>query len=251
MSGHSKWATIRRKKGVEDAKRGQMFTKLGRELAIAAREGGPNPETNFRLRLVVEKAKQANMPKENIERAIARGAGLTNKETFEEIIYEGYGPSGTAMLVSVLTDNRNRSVADVRRVFSRHEGNLGETGCVAWLFERKGYLTAEPRNGDTEDVALLAIDAGAEDVTTSPDMVEVYTSVESFQAVKQALEENDVQISSAELSWVPKTTMQLSEVDTLKTMKLIEELEELDDVVAVFSNLDISDDLMAKYEAQR
>lgn len=252
MSGHSKWATIRRQKSVADARRGNLFTKLGRELTIAAREGGPDPETNFRLRLVIEKAKQANMPKENIERAIARGAGAESaKEAFEEVIYEGYGPSGTALLVSVLTDNRNRSVADVRRVFSRHSGSLGETGCVAWLFDRKGYLTLQPRNGDAEELALLAIDAGAEDVTVSPNLVEVYTTAEDFQKVKERLEANKIIPSSAELSWIPKTTVQLDEAETMKNMKLIEELEDLDDVVAVFSNLDISDEVMAKYEAAK
>jgi len=249
MSGHSKWATIKRKKGAADAKRGQLFTKIGRELAIAARDGGPNPETNFKLRLIMDKARQANMPKDNIQRAIERGAGTGTRESFEEIVYEGYGPGGTAMLVSVLTDNRNRSVADVRRIFSRHAGNLGETGCVAWLFDRKGLLTIEPDNGDAEDLALLAIDAGAEDVTTDSDLVEVITAVEDFQEVKRNLEENHIQPASAELSWIPKTTMQLGEQATLKNMRLIEDLEELDDVIQVFSNLDISDQILTKYEA--
>jgi len=247
MSGHSKWATIKRQKGVADARRGQLFTKLGREISIAAREGGPDPDANFRLRLVIEKAKEANMPKDNIERAIQRGAGLTKGETLEEIIYEGYGPDGTALLVSALTDNRNRSVAEVRRVFTRHGGNLGENGCVAWLFDRKGYLTLEVGDGDPEELALMAIDAGAEDVREDSDTVEVYTAPQDLQKVREALAEANVQISSAELVWVPKTTMQLDDKSTLQNMSLIEDLEELEDVLNVYSNLDISDALMAKY----
>ena len=250
MSGHSKWATIKRQKGAADAKRGQMFTKLGRELAIAAREGGPNPDTNFRLRLVVEKAKEINMPKDNIERAIQRGAGIAKGEALEEMIYEGYGPEGTALLVSALTDNRNRSVAEVRRVFSRHGGNLGETGSVAWMFDRKGYLTIEPKDGNAEELALMAIDAGAEDVKVSLDMVEVITTVEDFQKIKDTLEKQDIEFGSAELSWIPKTTMQLDEKTTMQNMKLIDALEELDDVLQVYSNLDITDEIMTKYEAE-
>jgi len=228
-----------------------MFTKLGRELAIAAREGGANPEANFRLRLVIEKAREANMPKENIERAIQRGAGIAKGEALAEITYEGYGPEGTALLVSALTDNRNRSVAEIRRVFSRHGGNLGETGSVAWMFDRKGYLTIEPKNGDAEEVALMAIDAGAEDVKVSSDLVEIITAVEDFQKIKGALEQNEVTIGSAELSWIPKTTMQLDEKTTIQNMKLIDALEELDDVLQVYSNLDISDEIMTKYETER
>lgn len=251
MSGHSKWATIKRQKGVADARRGQLFTKLGRELSIAAREGGPDPDANFRLRLVIEKAKEANMPKENIERAIQRGAGLTKGEAaLEEIIYEGYGPEGTALLVSALTDNRNRSVAEVRRVFTRHGGNLGENGCVAWLFDRKGYLTLEVGDGDPEELALMAIDAGAEDVREDADTVEVYTAPQDLQKVRDALAAANVRIGSAELVWVPKTTMQLGDKGTLQNMSLIEDLEELDDVLNVYSNLDISDAMMAKYAEQ-
>jgi len=248
MSGHSKWSTIKRKKSAADAKRGALFTKLGRELTIAAREGGGDPDTNFRLRLVIEKCKQANMPKENIERAIKRGTGELKGEALEEIIYEGYGPHGVAILVDAVTDNRNRAVADVRRTFARHGGNLGENGCVAWLFERKGYIGIEPNNMDPEEIALIAIDAGADDVTVDEELVEVYTIVEDFQKVQEALREAGLDLANAEIAWVPKTTMRLDEKSTLQVMHLIEALESLDDVRQVYSNLDISDEILQKYE---
>jgi YebC/PmpR family DNA-binding regulatory protein len=206
-------------------------------------------DSNFRLRLTIDKAKEANMPKDNIERAIQRGAGLLKGDTLEEVVYEGYGPEGTAVLVAGLTDNRNRSVAEIRRVFTRHGGNLGETGCVAWLFDRKGYMTIQPENGDAEDLALKAIDAGAEDVKVSDDLVEVITLPEDFQKVKVALENDEISVDSAELSWLPKTTVQLDDKTTIQNMRLVEDLEDLEDVLNVYSNLDISDEMMAKYEA--
>lgn len=247
MSGHSKWATIKRSKGLADAKRGAVFTKFGREIMVAVREGGSDVSSNFRLRLVVEKAKQANMPKDNIERAIQRGSGLLKGDVMAEVVYEGYGPEGTAVLVSALTDNRNRSVAEIRRVFTRHGGNLGETGCVAWLFDRKGYLTVLSENGDSEELALKAIDAGAEDVKVLDSVVEVITMPEDFQKVKDALEASEVAIDSAELSWLPKTTVQLDEKTTIQNMRLIDDLEELEDVLNVYSNLDIAEEVMTKY----
>ncbi len=250
MSGHSKWSTIKRKKAAEDAKRGKLFTKLGREITIAAREGG-DPETNFKLRLAVEKAKAANMPKENIERAIRRGTGAEKGEELEEVYYEGYGPHGVALLVQVLTDNRNRAVSDVRRAFNRHGGSLGETGCVAWLFESKGYITISTDDSDPEELALLAIDAGADDVTISDDLVEVYTQPNDFQKVKENLESNGVTINSAELSMVPKSLIELDEQGTMKAMTLIDALEELEDVQQVYSNLNITDEIMAKYETAK
>jgi len=250
MSGHSKWSTIKRKKAAEDAKRGKLFTKLGREITIAAREGG-DPETNFKLRLAVEKAKAANMPKENIERAIRRGTGAEKGEELEEVYYEGYGPHGVALLVQVLTDNRNRAVSDIRRAFNRHGGSLGETGCVAWLFESKGYITISTDDSDPEELALLAIDAGADDVTISDDLVEIYTQPNDFQKVKEALESNGVTINSAELSMVPKSLIELDEQGTMKAMTLIDALEELEDVQQVYSNLNITDEIMAKYETAK
>ncbi|UCC77429.1 MAG: YebC/PmpR family DNA-binding transcriptional regulator [Anaerolineales bacterium] len=248
MSGHSKWSTIKRKKGVADARRGQMFTKLAREIQIAARDSGGDPAMNFRLRLAIDRARQSNMPNDNIERAVLRGTGELKGEAIEEINYEGYGPRGTAVIVDVLTDNRNRTVSDVRRVFARHGGNLGETGCVAWLFERKGYISIVPQDGVAEEVALMAIDAGAEDVKLDEDLVEVFTRLEDLQKVKQALTEAEVPIDSAELSWIPKSMVLLDEKATLQNMRLIDELEELDDVRQVYSNLEISDEAMAEYE---
>lgn len=248
MSGHSKWSTIKRKKSAEDAKRGKIFTKLGRELEIAAREGA-DPDTNFKLRLVIEKARQANMPKENIERAIRRGAGLEKGEALAELTFEGYGPHGVAMLVQVATDNRNRAVAEVRSIFNRHGGSLGETGCVAWLFEPKGYITLNVNDRDPDELAIIAIEAGADDVTVASDLVEVFTKPEDFQKVRESLREKGLEIESAELAMIPKSLAQLSEQETFQVMNLVEKLEELDDVQQVYSNLDISDEVMAKYEA--
>ncbi len=250
MSGHSKWSTIKRKKGAADAKRGKLFTKLGREIVIAAREGG-DPATNFKLRLAIDKAKAANMPKDNIERAIRRGTGAERGAELEEVRYEGYGPYGVAMLVQVLTDNRNRAVSDVRRAFNRYGGSLGESGCVAWLFESKGYITISPNDHDPEELALLAIDAGADDVTVASDLVEVYTLANDFQRVKEELERNGVTLNSAEISMIPKSLMELGEKETMKAMILIDALEELEDVQQVYSNLNITDEMMAKYESVR
>jgi YebC/PmpR family DNA-binding regulatory protein len=247
MSGHSKWSTIKRKKGAEDAKRGKLFTKLGREIAIAARDGG-DPATNFKLRLAVDKARVASMPKDNIQRAIRRGTGIEKGEELEEVYYEGYGPHGVAVLVQVLTDNRNRAVSDVRRAFSRHGGSLGETGCVAWLFESKGYITIYPDDHDPEELALIAIDAGADDVTVGSDLVEIYTQLNDFQRVKESLENNRVVLESADISMIPKSLAELDEKDTIKAMILIDALEELEDVQQVYSNLSITDEAMAKYD---
>jgi YebC/PmpR family DNA-binding regulatory protein len=248
MSGHSKWSTIKRKKGAEDARRGKIFTKLGRELEIAAREG-PDPDVNFKLRLVIEKARQANMPKDNIERAIRRGAGLEKGRALEDLTFEGYGPHGVAMLVHVTTDNRNRAVAEVRSTFSRHGGNLGESGCVAWLFEPKGYITIDVNDSDPDELAMIAIEAGADDVTVADDLVEVFTKPEDFQTVRESLQEQGLAIDSAELAMIPKSLSQLGEKETFQVMSLVERLEELDDVQQVYSNLDLSDEVMAQYEA--
>jgi YebC/PmpR family DNA-binding regulatory protein len=248
MSGHSKWSTIKRKKAATDAKRGKLFTKIGRELVNAAREGGPDPEVNFKLRLVIDKAKAANMPKDNIERAIRRGAGLEKGEALEEITYEGYGPQGVALLVRVLTDNRNRSVADVRRVFNRQGGSLGETGCVAWQFDTKGYITIEAGTADPDALFEIAVEAGAEDVNIGDDLFEIFTESADLHVVRDALSADNVSINSAELSMIPRTTISLDEKGTLSNMNLIDALEELDDVQQVYSNLDISDEVMAAYE---
>jgi len=248
MSGHSHWATIKRSKGAADAKRGQLFTKLGREIEIAARNGGDDVTANFRLRLAVDKARQSAMPKDNIERAIQRGTGALKGNAIEEITYEGYGAQGTAVIVEVVTDNRNRTVSEVRRLFSRHGGNMGETGCVSWLFERKGYISVQPNDSDADELALVAIDAGADDVKVSKDLVEVYTKVEDLQRIKAVLEGKHISVESAELSWIPKSYIQLDDKATHQNMRMIDALEENDDIQAVYSNLEISDAAMASYE---
>jgi len=250
MSGHSKWASIKRQKGVNDSRRGQLFTKLGREIAVAAREGGPDPEMNFRLRLVLDKAKQANMPKDNIDRAIKRGSGEgSDGAQMEEHTYEGYGPHGTAMIVQVVTDNRNRTVSEVRHAFSRYGGNLGSDGSVAWMFSRQGVVTISAEDDDASDeIALVAIDAGAADVETAEGVVTVYTEMSDFKAVQEALTGSGYAVTDAQLSWIPQSQMTLDEREAMTTLKLMDALEELDDVQEVFSNLDISDELLAKFE---
>jgi YebC/PmpR family DNA-binding regulatory protein len=247
MSGHSKWSTIKRKKGAEDAKRGKIFTKIGRELAVAAREGGPDPEVNFKLRLVIEKAKQANMPKDNIERSIRRGAGLEKGDALEQVVYEGYGPGGTALMVRALTDNRNRAVADIRRAFSRYGGNLGENGCVAWMFEHKGYVTIPLNGHDPDDLFMLAVDAGAEDVVIGEDTVEIFAEVSDFQAVQESLSEANIEMDVAELSLIPQTKMDLEPAQGVKVMGLVDALDELDDVEKVYTNLNITDEMFELY----
>lgn len=249
MSGHSKWATIKRKKGAADIRRGQMFTKLARELEFAAREGS-DPNFNFRLRLAIDKAKAENMPKENIERAIKRGAGIGEGATqLEEISYEGYGPHGVALFVKAVTDNRNRTVSEIRRMLTRGGGSLGESGSVAWLFENKGYITVPMQGLSEEKVFEIAIEAGAEDVDFSGDTAEIYTDPSDLPAVRQALQQAGLPMETAELSMVPKTYVSLNPADTLQAMHLIEALEELDDVAKVYSNLDISEEALAAIEA--
>jgi YebC/PmpR family DNA-binding regulatory protein len=249
MSGHSKWSTIKRKKAAADAKRGKLFTGLAREITVAAREGGGDVDTNFRLRLAVDKARAANMPKENIERAILRGTGEDKDDDLEEIMYEGYAPYGVALLVQVLTDNRNRAVAEVRHVFTRQGGNLSEVGAVVWQFERKGYIAIEPNGVDPEAIFERAVEAGADDVFIGDDLIEVYAELSNFQLVQESLKACGVDFATAELSMIPKNTLQLSPEQTFKVMRVIEALEDLDDVQQVYSNLDITDELMNQYEA--
>lgn len=251
MSGHSKWSTIKRKKAATDTKKGQIFTKIARELTIAAREGGGDPEINFRLRLIMDKAREANMPRDSIEKAIRRGTGeLKGEEALEAVRYEGYGPQGVAILVETLTDNRNRAVADVRRLLTRGGGSLGAAGSVTWLFHPKGLILIEAEGEEAEEYALLAIDAGADDVRVENGLVEVYTALQDFRKVKERLEEGGVPFSSAEITMVPKSLVQLEEKETLQTMHLIEALEELDDVQHVYSNLNIPIEVLESYERE-
>ncbi len=251
MSGHSKWSSIKHQKGVADARRGQLFTKLTRELIIAAREGGGNPDTNFRLRLAVQKARDNNMPQDNIERAIKRGTGELEGASLTEMILEGYGPGGTAILVNALTDNRNRTIQDVRNIFTRNNGSLGENGCVAWLFDSRGLVTVRTGNLDTDELELAAIDAGAEDVKVEGDLVEVYTTPEDLESVRAKLEENNLDIASAELSMVPKTLVPLEDKTAMQALKLMDKLEDIDEVQNVFSNADFPDSVLQEYQAQQ
>ena len=250
MSGHSKWASIKHQKGVTDARRGQLFTKLTREIIIASREGGSNPEINFRLRLAVQKARDNNMPTDNIERSIKKGSGELEGGSLAEVILEGYGPSGTAILVNALTDNRNRTIQEVRSTFTRHGGSLGENGCVAWIFDPKGVITIKADNLDADELALSAIDAGAEDVKVESDYVEVYTRPEELETVRTALEQQNLPIASSELSMVPKTLVQLDEKAATQALKLLDKLEEIDDVQNVFSNADFPDSILESYQSQ-
>lgn len=244
MSGHSKWAQIKRSKGAADAKRGQLFTKLGREIAVAAREGA-DPAANARLRLAVQRARDANMPMDTIDRAIKRAAGAGDAANFQEVAYEGYGPHGVAILVSALTDNRNRAAAEIRSVFSRNGGNLGESGSVRWLFEPKGIVTVDASGQDPDEMVLTAIDMGAEDVQQHEDILEIYTDPGQVEEIRRSLEEAGHNVTSYESSMVPSTTVQLDIDSAEQVLRLIDRLEELDDVQSVYSNVELPDEVAA------
>jgi len=248
MSGHSKWSSIKHQKGVTDARRGKLFTKLAREIIVAVREGGSNQETNFRLRLAVQRARDSSMPLENIERAIKRGSGAVEGAALVEMVLEGYGPGGTAIMVQALTDNRNRTLQTVRNIFTRGGGNLGENGCVAWIFSLKGLITVNADNVDADALALEAIDAGADDVKTENGSVEIYTSPEQLESVRAALEAKNITVASAEQSLVPSTTVELDEKSALQTLKMLDKLEELDEVQQVYSNADFPDAVLEDYQ---
>ncbi|MDE2860106.1 MAG: YebC/PmpR family DNA-binding transcriptional regulator [Chloroflexota bacterium] len=248
MSGHSKWSTIKHQKGVTDARRGQLFTKLAREITVAARQGGGDPDSNFRLRLAVQKARENNMPQDNVDRAIKRGAGGgEGGGDLEEALYEGYGPGGVAIMLQALTDNRKRTVSDVRSSFTRAGGSLGEAGCVSWNFESRGVVTAEVDPNLGEEIALAAIDAGAEDFKLDGSFLEIYTGLENLEALRSAMEEQGVNVTSAELSMVPRNTIMLDARVADQTLRLLDQLEELDDVQKVYSNADFPDEALEKY----
>jgi YebC/PmpR family DNA-binding regulatory protein len=242
MSGHSKWSTIKRKKGAADAKRGKLFTKLIREIATAASLGGADASANPRLRLVIDKARAANMPKDNIERAIRKGTGEGDEGRYEEVTYEGYGPGGVAILVSALTDNRNRTASEVRHAFSRFGGNLGETGCVAYLFEKKGVVTLDRKDLDLDRLYETALEAGAEDVVEGDGQVDVVTEPAAFEAVRDAIGGRGLEALSAEVTMRPTTTVELEGKDAETMLRLAEALEDLDDVQEVYANFDLSDE---------
>jgi YebC/PmpR family DNA-binding regulatory protein len=246
MSGHSKWSTIKRKKGAADAKRGKLFTKLIRELATAARLGGGDPSANPRLRLVVDKARAANMPKDNIERAIQKGMGGGESEAYEEVVYEGYGPGGVAILLETLTDNRNRTVSEVRHVLTKHGGNLGSSGCVAYLFEKRGLLTFDRADLDGDALLEAALEVGAEDVVEGDGSIEVVTAPADFESVKSGLADAGLAPATAEVTLEPSTTVALGGEDAERMLRLADALEDLDDIQSVYANFDISEEEMAR-----
>jgi YebC/PmpR family DNA-binding regulatory protein len=251
MSGHSKWSTIKRKKGANDAKRGKIFTKLIREITVAARSGG-DEESNPTLRAALQNARAANMPGNTIERAIRRGTGDEPGAVYEEGLFEGYGPGGVAIMVETLTDNRNRTVSEVRHVFTKHHGNLAESGAVAWMFEHKGVVDVDKANASEDDLLMAVMDAGGEDIQDGDGVHEVTTQVADLEPVKKALEENDIAFAQASLAWVPKgeNMLEVQDDDAEKIIRLLEGLEDLDDVQKVFSNFDLGEDVLEKLMAE-
>ncbi len=241
MSGHSKWSTIKRKKAKEDAKRGQIFTKLIREITTAARLGGGDEETNPRLRSAIDDAKSANMPQSNIERAIKKGTGELPGVVYEEKVYEGYGPGGVAIMVDTLTDNNNRTTSEVRHILSKYNGNLGESGCVSWMFDKKGLLTVNKDDIGEDELMELVIEAGAEDMSTEGDEYEIITSPEDFDQVKEKISAKGVTLASSELTMIPKNTVKVEGKDAKSVLALLDSLDESDDVQKVYSNFDIDE----------
>jgi len=246
MSGHSKWAGIKHKKAVVDAKRGQAFTRASREITIAAKEGGGDVEGNFRLRLAVQKAREVNMPADKIQAAIDRGTGAGKGESLEELRYEGYGPVGVAIMVDSMTDNRKRTAAAIRHVFSKHGGSLGESNSVAWMFERKGVITAEVGDKDPDEIGLTAIEAGADDIQVDGATVEITTDPHSFEAVRKAVAATGVAIENAEVTMQPRQTVPVGEDKAASVLRLLEALEEEDDVQQVYANFDIPEDVLER-----
>jgi YebC/PmpR family DNA-binding regulatory protein len=245
MSGHSKWATIKHKKAAVDARRGKVFTKLIRELTSAARMGGGDADSNPRLRTAVATAKTANMPSDTIQRAIKKGTGELPGEVYEEITYEGYGAGGIAVLVDVLTDNKNRTVAEIRHLFAKHGGNLGETGCVAWMFARKGFIALGTSQSDEDTLLELVLEAGGDDIKTEGDMYEIVTSPEAFEDVRSALEQNGLTLDVAEVTMMPQNTVPVEGKQAEQVLRLMEALDDQDDVRKAHANFDISDEVMA------
>ena len=248
MGGHSHWSTIKRQKGASDAKRGQLFTKLSREVSVAAREGGMDPTMNPRLRLAIDKAKEGNMPADTIKRAVERG-GPGDASSLQEITFEAYGPAGVAILIQTVTDNRNRTVSDVRTALSRNNGTMGEAGSVAWQFESRGVIGIEPNGTNPDELALTAIDAGAEDVRVEPSYIEVITAPTDLDKVRRALADNGIKIVAAELSMVPKISLAMEEKTAVSVLKLLDILEDLDDVQKVYSNGDFPEAVLMEYAA--
>ena len=252
MSGHSKWSTIKRAKGAADNRRGQVFTKLSRDIAVAVREGGgADPNLNYRLRLATDRARSSNMPMDTIDRSISKAAGgWDSQEHLEEVVYEGYGPGGAAIMLMALTPNRNRTASEVRSTFTKAGANLGESGCVAWNFEQKGIITLEADKDSVEDIALLAIDASADDVKVEDGYLEIYTQPEILESVRKELERQEISPSSVEISMTPKSTVSLGVKEAEQTLKLLDSLEELEDVQKAYSNADFPDEVLERYRSE-
>lgn len=244
MSGHSKWHNIRLRKGKQDAQRSNLFTKLAREIIVAAKEGGGNPDSNLRLRLAIQKARENSMPQENIKRAIQRGTGEIEGAQYEQVTYEGYGPGGVAVMVSCLTDNRNRTVAELRTAFSKNGGSLGESGCVAWMFDPKGVITIQKDSVDEDTLMLTALEAGAEDITSEGDTYEVITAPDQFADVRQALTNAGIPLVNAELTMQPKSTVRVEGKEATQVLRMMEQIEDLDDVQQVYANFDIPEEIL-------
>lgn len=242
MSGHSKWHNIRVKKEKVDAKRGKVFTRISKEIMLAVKEDGPDPDTNYRLSMIIQKAKEVNMPNTNIQRAIDRASGELSGEGLEEVVYEGYGPYGVAIFIETATDNRNRTVPDIRNIFSKHGGSLGESGCVAWMFDRKGLITIDAGTASEEEMFEIALESGAEDLKKEGDTYRIITAFEDFYEVKKALQDKKVPMESADITMIPQNEVTLNKSQAETVMKLIETLEDYDDVQNVFANFDIPDD---------
>ena len=250
MSGHSKWAQTKHKKAVVDVRRGKLFSRISKEISVSARIGGGNPDMNPRLRLAVEKAKEANMPSDNIKRAIMKGTGELPGATYEESVYEGYGPGGVAVMLEVLTDNKNRTISELRHIMSKHGGNMGEAGCVAWIFDKRGYILVGKKVIEEEMLMSVALDAGAEDMKNEPEEenYEIITAPEDLKKVREAIEKENVTINLAEITMLPKSYVKLDTKDAEKMLRLMDALEEHDDVQNVFANFDIPEEIMAKTE---
>ncbi len=248
MSGHSHWAKIRRAKASTDAKRGRVWSKLARKIIVAAKVGGGNPDDNLQLRYAIDEAKSANMPNDTIDKAIKKGTGTLEAQTYEEMVYEGYGPGGVAFLVDCLTDNRNRIAAEMRKIFERAGGQLGGSNCVAWMFEKKGTFVVSSEKADEDTLMEIALDAGADDVTSEGDLFEIVCQVSAFSAVKQALSERDIEPDAAEIAMIPKNTVTVEADKARQVLNLMEALEEHEDVQNAYANFDIPDEIMAEVE---
>ncbi|HHW42922.1 YebC/PmpR family DNA-binding transcriptional regulator [Desulfofundulus thermobenzoicus] len=242
MSGHSKWSTIKRKKAKVDAQRGKIFTRLAREIIVAARQGGGDPDANPRLKAAIQRAKEANIPNENIQRAIQKGTGELGGANYEEIVYEGYGPGGVAVMLEIMTDNRNRTAGEIRHLFSRYGGNLGESGCVSWMFEKKGLIVVDRDGLDEDELMLAALEAGAEDMRTEDESFEIITAPAEFEQVRSALVEKGIPVSEAEVTMVPQSTVKLTGKEAEQMMRLMDALEDHDDVQEVYANFELEED---------